>query len=176
MCCAILGMDRPAGQQVSLIDVLRYRLRTLPKELCMIDVHSLIPRIAPHPFLSTVQQPSAPPHVMRSQYFFFADAYRTATRWSSRVPGTPDDQQVRCAKIPPAHLAQGSIADDRKGRPSSRSHGTRLRNISRRVLRFFGVFQVRKCRLVHRVFTPNISVFRVAWYYATTHQTCSEYP
>ena len=39
-----------------------------------------------------------------------------------------------------------------------------------------GVFQVRKCRLVHRVFTPNISVFRVAWYYATTHQTCSEYP
>ena len=39
MCCAILGMDRPAGQQVGLIDVLRYRLRTLPKELCMIDVH-----------------------------------------------------------------------------------------------------------------------------------------
>ena len=38
------------------------------------------------------------------------------------------------------------------------------------------VFQAGKCWLVHRVFTPNISVFRPVSYYATTHQTCSEYP
>ena len=37
------------------------------------------------------------------------------------------------------------------------------------------VFRVRRCWRAHHIFTPNISVFRLALHYATTHKTCSEY-